>query len=391
MSDQLCIEDIKLENKDGFSTLSATVDGEWLYLKSHLPYELHLSAEFFVGVALLEAMASNRTIVVKGDVPISLKLKQNIEKAQKIYSCWNSELHVVQVEAEVSESDLKFNNVGSFFSAGVDSSHTLLSKIDEITHLVMCRSFDVGNDDESWNKRLPLQREFAESLGKNLIAVETNVRPWFEKKTISWHFAHGLMLCSMATALQMKKQFVPSSHAYDELFPWGSHPLTDPLWSTNSSSIVHHGASHRRTDKIKEILTNQYIADNLQVCWASTTENCGKCSKCVRTMLAIKLFKGRVKSLPGAENIEDLSLLKPDSENAVSFLKELIFLSADVGDEQVNKKLMSYYRNFQIKQIFPQIDRFVFNGFIRNAVRSQRAPDWLNWRVTLRNKDRWNL
>lgn len=49
------------------------------------------------------------------------------------------------------------------------------------------------------------------------------------------------------------RALIPSTYRYDELLPWGSQPLTDPLLGTSRLTIVHDGADFSRADKIGTI------------------------------------------------------------------------------------------------------------------------------------------
>ena len=46
-----------------------------------------------------------------------------------------------------------------------------------------------------------------------------------------------------------------ASHTYADPLPWASHPLVDPLWSTESLQFCHHGAEALRTAELLAILT----------------------------------------------------------------------------------------------------------------------------------------
>lgn len=47
---------------------------------------------------------------------------------------------------------------------------------------------------------------------------------------------------------------IPGTHSYEALLlPWGSNPLTDPLLSTESMSIIYDCLTHNRNDKARDI------------------------------------------------------------------------------------------------------------------------------------------
>jgi hypothetical protein len=86
--------------------------------------------------------------------------------------------------------------------------------------------------------------------------------------------------------------YVPGSGAYrgNGLHPWGSHVVTDPLFSTRSLSIAHEAVEYLRTDRILAIADSPLAQSALRVCYAlDSDENCGACTKCLRTMLVLDL------------------------------------------------------------------------------------------------------
>ena len=133
----VCISDVKLETVDGFNVLSALIDEDRIYLSVPEKIKLVLSVEYFLGIALLEAMARNEPIEIQSSVPLSFQLHEQLKELQSIYASWNTDLNIIDIRAEISGEVNNHSKVGSFFSAGVDSSHTLLCHKDEITHLLM--------------------------------------------------------------------------------------------------------------------------------------------------------------------------------------------------------------------------------------------------------------
>ncbi len=391
MNSKLIISEIAVSNSNGQNELRAIVDGDPIFLRVPENHILLPSAEFFIGIALLEAMFTGRDIVVEG-TSLSDQLFKSLSKIQGIYSCWNNDLKMIRLETDTCSENLNHINVGSFFSAGVDSTYTLLRNMDEISHLIMFNVFDYGNDQASWEKRVNRQKIFSESVGKVLITAETNAREWAEHRKISWRFGHGLFLSSVASVFGMRKVYVPSSHTYNELFPWGSHPLSDPLWSTESTEVIHDGAGSRRSDKMKDILENELLSDNLQTCWENTHKNCGECPKCARSILAAYLLGKKTGSLPPYQGIKTLKALKAGgNENAATFLEDAIILSKNSNNRRIYKTLKKYYRHYQSILILHSIDRCFLGNSIRYIYRKVKKPSWLDWRVTLRGMNRWDI
>lgn len=385
MDKNLTISNIHVKTENDFNELGGYLDGEYIFFRVPKEYPLNLSAEWFISIALLEAMVTNRAINVVGEVGVSAQLLKRLAEVQAIYNCWNPDLHIVDVNAKACMEDHSYKAVGSFFSSGVDSSYTLIKHMDDISHLIILRVFDMGDDQASWDQQISSQRAFAASLGKILVPVETNARDWTDNKKIAWGFAHGLLLSAAGPALGLKKLYIASSHTYDHLLPWGSHVLTDPMWSTESTTVIHDGASCRRTEKTREILGYPEVANNLKVCWNSIEKNCGSCPKCIRTMTAIYLLGGEVKSLPTLESLRSLKALRANTDSAATSLEDLMFLAKEVNNERVYRILRGYYRKYQRGKILPMVDKSYFGGFFRRLYRKIKKPRWLSLRVTLRS------
>ena len=89
-----------------------------------------------------------------------------------------------------------------------------------------------------------------------------------------------------------RKVYIPSSHKYSDLLPWGSHPLTDPLMSTDGVMLIHDGCEATRVQKVLWQVSKSDVAlDYLRVCWRNRfgKYNCGICEKCNRTMVNLKI------------------------------------------------------------------------------------------------------
>jgi hypothetical protein len=82
---------------------------------------------------------------------------------------------------------------------------------------------------------------------------------------------------------------IAATDHYTQLSPWGSHPLLDPLWSTEATTIIHDGSEATRAEKIMNWICRSDLAlQNLRVCLSPNDQyNCGRCEKCLRTMIPL--------------------------------------------------------------------------------------------------------
>lgn len=253
-----------------------------------------LSSDPFFAACLIPAMASGKTL--KTESPISASLLCAADTVQNIFHNWFPKLVRIQVSADpVSRSRVHRGGVGCFFSGGVDSLYTFLKREQEITTIVYVHGFDVGlNDDVLRRKVSEALQAFAVRTGKSLIEVETNLRDFTNQHGAWGEEIHGSALASVGLLLDslLERIYIPSSYAYSELFPWASHPLVDPLWSTETIQIVHDGCQASRFEKIAMIAKDDRALTTLRVCWENPdgAYNCGQCEKCLRTMTALEIL-----------------------------------------------------------------------------------------------------
>jgi hypothetical protein len=223
----------------------------------------------------------------------------------------------------------------------------------------------------------------AAALNKKLICVESNITEFNDRRKISRMFQHGLTLAGVGVALGFSQVYIPSSSTYSYLFPLGSHPCTDPLWSTAITSIVHDGAERTRSEKTVALTKYPVLLDNLQVCWNNISYNCGKCSKCLRTMIACYLYSLKCKNLPDQDIIEIAKQLKIASASGEPFFDDLISLAKEKGHFEIVRILDKTHRNFLIKLHFEAFVNLLTHGKLKKLVRKQRKTQWTKFRVTM--------
>ncbi len=386
MSDNLVIRDIAISIDGRTQEISADVGGTSIWFRVPLTVPLFLRSEPFVAAALLEAMYTGQDIEIACDVPFSNQLFESLEYLQGIYRCWNEELKTINIITSLTSSREERDEVGSFFSAGVDSSYTLMQHRDEITNLIIMDAFDQPCAEDIWSDYVEKQTVFAEAHGKQLISVQTNVRQYAEDKKISWEFMHGLILSTVGGLFGFRKIFVPSTYSYRDLFPWGSHPLTDPLWSTENVRIVHDGAGSRRWEKMKKLTECPEILDNLRICWRSKVSNCGVCPKCIRTMLALHLLGASSSGIPAYAGTDQLKHLKAMDDHAAVYLEDAMLAAKAQGDHVIYRKLYWYFKIYKVIGLIETIDKVMLGGLVRGLYRYLKKPAWLSSRVSLGEK-----
>lgn len=288
---------ISRENVDGRVRVSAVVSTPELHkvVWFSLPdrFSPDTSGNPFLAACLIPAMKLGHPLHVHGSV--SGQLLKSVETIQAIFHKWYPELAIVPVSTEGVSEESPPPSPGSaaFFSGGMDSFHTALKHRSQLDYLVFVHGFDIPiiNTD--------LRRAVAEKLqtaaGKleiDLIEVETNVRELADP-VVSWatqYFGPALASVGLLLGNTVGRMLIPASESYAHLEPCASHPLVDPLWSTECVTIIHDGAEASRNEKAAYIADSPVAMEALRVCWENPANayNCGHCEKCLRTMINLE-------------------------------------------------------------------------------------------------------
>jgi hypothetical protein len=233
-------------------------------------------------------------VLIESDAELDPVWLEGMRKLTEIYATWwgySNECPVGGARpAHVTETPRGMT--GACFTGGVDSFYTLLTGTERIEALVFAHGYDIAPDDmlrmTAFERSL---REVAERMGKRVILLRSNLRSHEVFSEVNWERTHGGALAALGLVLTgtLRALIVPSSYRGDRLVPWGSHPDTDPLWSTSRVAIVHDETLAGREDKIARIVHEPIVWEHLRVCWENRapTGNCSRCAKCLRTMVAI--------------------------------------------------------------------------------------------------------
>lgn len=187
--------------------------------------------------------------------------------------------------------------VGLLFSAGVDSTFTLTWLRQHVSGKIVALSLIHSSDGAPEPVQTALFEDMRSSLAKHdvdLLYAATNVMTCNDRIADLWAFAtHGACIAAIGHLLSAKvdRYFLSSSHDYSWVHPWGSHPLLDPLFSSENLLISHFGTEFSRYEKVAFIAEKKLGLSALSVCGhgprAGRYYNCSKCQKCLRTMVAL--------------------------------------------------------------------------------------------------------
>ncbi len=237
-------------------------------------------------------IADSGRIRVEGQV--SREIIENFPKIQAAYHSWNPDFHPVKLEGAVPteiSAVPRNNRTGIYFSAGVDSFYTFLTHREEITDLVFIHGAENKLEKAAYRQRLAtVVQETADHYGVNLIQIETNIRDFLDRYVQYGHWGYpitlgaaGLLLAPRIRELHISVEYFPGVHIS------GSEIL--PLWDTPVTSLTLSDFFTTRLEKVAYLADNDFVLSHLHVCHGTPENalNCGRCEKCIRTMLNLEV------------------------------------------------------------------------------------------------------
>lgn len=296
------VEDARTE--EGSAAITRSVRLSWIGGETELwvrvprglaPAADDLSA--FAPVALLLAMRRAEPLQIDG--AMSPRLLAGLSSAQEVVSAWDPTYTRIPVRAarRASAPPLATGR-GCCFSRGVDSMYSAaVPRLEDeaVTHLVFCDSLPPGLSEATRRQETEAAREAAERAAKELVVVSTNAREVIDG-VLDYDDAFGAILAMLGLSLPrlIGRLTIPSDFDYGSLLPGGSHPLLDPLWSSEAVEIEHDSCAIGRRGKVRWLVEERPdLLPLLHVCWAEdSTGNCGRCTKCLFTMVLLHAADG---------------------------------------------------------------------------------------------------
>jgi hypothetical protein len=324
----MIINDLRSEVVNGRKRVAATIIWEdadrpahELYFETDEELSSGLSCNphaFLVGSIIPAMYYGEKRLAI--DAEICPELRAGLVTAMSWLRHWYYEpgRELVRIEAGTRSSTPKPrtpDRAGFFFSGGVDAFTTLRANRLNIPEehpgsiqdgvLVFGLEMD---DPEMFRHVLEYYENVSRKAGITLVPIYTNLylnyRAEDARRDFSfWSYQfQGSALASIAHALASRctVMSIAASEAISEasilglqnLGPYGTHPLLDPLYSSSDLRIRHDGIELSRLEKTRLIAGWDVALQNLRVCnqyrqYRSGSLNCGRCEKCVRTMLEL--------------------------------------------------------------------------------------------------------
>lgn len=311
----------------------------------------------FLPAALIPCMMNKEDLEIIP--PLSTRLFENQSVIQDIFTVWFpekfSKVHVSCTNKTDNNTDRKPSRNASFFSLGVDSMYSMLKNLPEnnpsdsreLSGLIYMKglelplSFYSKGQDKAVIERV---KKVAEHYRLELIYGETNIRDIFPVNWEDYYFGPGLAAVALSLSNGFRNIYIASSYSYANVFSVPSNPLTDHLWSNEKTNIIHDGSEKERAEKIADLIaTDPFALNNLRVCVDNEggDYNCGKCWKCVRTMLTLDI----VDKLKVADSFPDklpgnyILKLKTYHYDSMIYAVENLKLAKKYGKKKIVEKI----------------------------------------------------
>ena len=267
---------------------------------------MHGDASPFAAALLLPSMKQGEDLIIHGS--ISERLYHGMHAVMREVLRWDIGLKPVDIQPGAVVADThEPRSTASFFSGGVDSFYTYLKHkedpvaADRIDSLILVNGFDVDRrNTQLWQRALANIRAIAAAEKIALVVVRTNIQGLVEP-ILLWDYTHGGCLAAVGLFLRdaFRRVYIPSTHSVGEQIPWGSNLALDGHWSTERTTFVHDGTEATRINKVlSQIARSPLALDHLRVCYENErgAYNCGRCDKCLRTMINLYIAGSLEKS-----------------------------------------------------------------------------------------------
>ncbi len=314
------IENFRSEKGKNRASVSATVSWEdcnrptvdiYFETDEEFAHDLSCNPNAFLIACTIPAMHYGEKRVWI-DAEVCPELRTGLEIAMGWMRRWYYEPNreIVRIEARAKAELVPVHNpvrAGLFFSGGIDSLSTLrtnrlnfpLEHPWSIKDGLLVYGLEL-DDTQKFEYVMNSLSSLARGTGITLIPVYTNLYLVYrnedqKNKWKLWYYEFmGAALASVAHIFSKRLNIASIAADYDipNQQPHGSHPLLDPNYSSTDLQIRHEGIHLSRFAKTKLVGEWDIALQHLRVCnqfkrYESGMLNCGKCEKCIRTMLAL--------------------------------------------------------------------------------------------------------
>jgi hypothetical protein len=350
------IADLRLDPGElSFEARLAGVEPQRIWFRSET--EVTPSADAALAACLLPAMRSGGSLEM--DEPISPRLLKSQREYQAIQRVWSFDwaygerpLEEVEVTAPARSPDqpAPTGRVGAFFSGGVDSFATILSNPD-VTDLVFIRGVDIlprlAHQEGLADRVEERLREAAAELGKPLHVIETNVRD-LSDPLVRWecYFSAPLLAVAHFFAPLFDRVLITGDADHETQPLMGTALLVDHLWSSEKLEVEDFGGRLSRHQRVGLVAEHPVVRNTLRTCWENPegAYNCGRCRKCLQTMLSLELHGARqgVETFPPDLDLDRLEGFELNQSISLVIWEDLLAAVREAGRTDLEAPIAAF-------------------------------------------------
>jgi polysaccharide pyruvyl transferase WcaK-like protein len=291
----------------------------------------------FLPLALLPAMQRRDDVVIDG--PVSPRLVRGAREAVELYAAWAPELRPAAIEvAEERVPDDDASDVACFYSRGVDSTYSAAvprSHPGPLDRLLFIDGFDPNLGEGTMAEEIRSATATAARLDLPLSVVRTNVHDLTRLFVSNWADMVGAALAFVAlgAARSGRAVVIPSSDSAATMCPTGTSPALDPLFSTETTEVVHDSVALGRVRKGLWLGRERPdLLPELKVCFSlDSADNCGRCRKCLLTMASLRAV-GALRAASRFPSEIDLDAVRTMPIDTVMLRVEVLELVRELDD-----------------------------------------------------------
>jgi hypothetical protein len=412
---QMRIQDLRTEKRQDRTRVAATVVWEdcdrpsyELFFETGNDYANALTCNpnaFLIGSIVPALHYGEERVFI--DAEICPELRKHLMNVMLTLCHWyyRDTRQPVRIEAP-SQSRLPSprtpERAGLFFSGGIDSFATLRSNRINFPpeHPRYIRdgmiAFGLEIDDpQAFHYLLDLLSNTAQQIGLNLIPVSTSVYlPYRDEDAQNrWEFwADKFMGAALAAIAHAFARYftvfsIACNFGLPHLQPDSLHPLLD--YSSADLRVPFDGIALSRFKKTKLVAQWDDALQNLRVCnqfrdYQAHRLNCGRCEKCVRTMLALEAVGvlGRTSAFPRQDLPADLvrkavrfrDLLTEPWYQDQEMMNALTARGRDDLVQVIEEKIARYHSHKpRFRETVKRLDREYLHGNLRRVMSQIRS------------------
>lgn len=365
---QLEVTQVALERVGELTTLSGDAAGTRIFWAMPHRESIALRGEPFVAALLASAMRTGRDLVLPANAPVEQEFLDSMAALQVIFARWFKGLTPVSIRARVEPRHGSHGRMVGY-SGGVDSSYTVMNVGKGADGTVLFDGIEYNQPNPQLMSTVgeTLQRVMA-ARGTPLTVVQTNVKAAGRATGGYWSEFIGGALASIPHALGLAEYTVAGSNSWENLRPYGTHPVTDPMWGSASLAIHHHGAESLRIEKLAALADAPDLLSVLRVCFQGADYNCGTCHKCLQTSAALRALRMHSPAMPPLDDPRLLRRLIVEHDGDLVDWIEILSPELQNNDPPLAHELGRMITRYRRRQVAKEADDVFWQGGVRRLL-----------------------